>query len=117
MKTDKERVRELLKKVWLEGYTEDNEGVSQCEQDMEYIEDYIAYLEGIEEKYEYDTNLFAAILNKIDFEYALLTDEEIKNNETYISIGRYPDVGKVTVTRIKPQRYYNDEELKNENTD
>lgn len=114
MKTDKERVRELLKKVWLEGYTEDNEGVSQCKQDMEYIEDYIAYLEGIEKKYEEDTNLFAAILNKIDLEYIVLTKEEIDENDTYISIMKYEDVGKVVVTRIKPQRYYSDEELKNE---
>ena len=114
MMTDKKRVRELLKKVWLEGYTEDNEGVSQCKQDMEYIEDYIAYLESIEKKYEEDTNLFAAILNKMDLEYIVLTKEEIDENNTYISIMKYEDVGKVVVTRTKPRIYYSDEEVKDE---
>lgn len=114
MKTDKERVRELLKKVWLEGYTEDNEGVSQCKQDMEYIEDYIAYLEGIEKKYEEDTELFAAILNKAGLDYMILTKEEVENNDFFYSIMKYESADKITITRIEPQRYYSDEEVKDE---
>lgn len=116
MMTDKERVRELLKKVWLEGYTEDNEGVSQCKQDMEYIEDYIAYLEGIERMYERDIELFAAILNKANVEFMNLSMEEIENNDVFYSIFRYDDEKRVTVSKHNPYKYFEGEELKNDKT-
>ena len=100
MMTDKERVRKLLKKVWLEGYTEDNEGVSQCKQDMEYIEDYIAYLEGIEKKYEEDCSLFSAILNKAKIDFMYVTDKEIEDNDSLYQIMRYEDAGRVVVSKV-----------------
>ena len=116
MKTDKERVRELLKKIWLEGYTDDNEGIDECKRDIKYIESYIAYLEGIEKKYEDDCSLFSAILNEANIDFVNISTKEIEDNDVMYSIMRYEDAGRIVVSKVIPQKYYSDEELNNDKT-
>lgn len=116
MKTDKERVRDILKKIWEGSYPDDCDGIDQCKRDLYYVEDYIAYLEGIEKKYEEDCSLFSAILNKAKIEFMNVSIEEIENNDVMYSIFRYEDAGRIVVSKVIPQKYYSDEELNNDKT-
>ena len=113
--TDKKRVRDILKKIWEGSYSDDCDGIDQCKRDLYYVEDYIAYLEGIEKKYEEDTSLFSAILNKANIDFMNISIEEIDNNDIFYSLMRYEDTGRVVVSKHNPTRYFEGEELKNEN--
>lgn len=98
----KELIRELLNKVWIDDYPDDNEGINQCKMDLQTVEKYIEDLEEETELLITILHIYKRVFEQMGVERAVTNVEQVEKCEVNYFIDYHED-GTIEVIKEKDE--------------